>query len=272
MKLNALNKAFSGLPPTERMPVVFAGHGNPMNAIEENEFVQGWRRLADDLPRPRAILCISAHWETQGTFVTAMKKPRTIHDFGGFPRALFEVQYPAPGDPELATSTANLISGTKVGMDDDWGLDHGCWSVVMRMYPKADIPVIQLSLDRTQGPAWHFDLASQLSDLRSKGVLILGSGNIVHNLGLVDWRNPASGHDWALEASEGFNRMILEGSFDTLIQYRNLPKAYQLAVPTPDHYLPLLYTLGLKGDKEQVKLFNDKTVMGSISMTSVRIG
>lgn len=188
MKLNELNKITEIFDSTVKMPVLFLGHGSPMNAIEENEFVTGFRNIAKDIPKPNSILCISAHWETKGTFVTAMKNPTTIHDFGGFPKELFEVQYPAPGSPDLAKETKFLITKTDVGLDDKWGLDHGAWSVIKHLYPNADIPVIQLSLDYSQTPQYHYELAQQINSLRKKGVLIIGSGNIVHNLRMVEWK------------------------------------------------------------------------------------
>jgi 4,5-DOPA dioxygenase extradiol len=256
------------------MPLLFIGHGSPMNAIEENEFVRGWKAVGKNLPRPSAILCVSAHWETRGTFVTAMEKPATIHDFGGFPRELFEVEYPAPGSPELAQETINLITKSRVSPDNNWGLDHGCWSVVKRLYPAADIPVFQLSLDYNQAPRYHYDLAKELAPLRKKGVLIIGSGNMVHNLRMVAWdrmNEPEYGYDWAIEAKEIMNKFILEGDHQSLINYKSQGKAFNLAIPTPDHFLPLLYTLALKEDNEKVSLFNDKTIMGSLSMTSVLV-
>jgi 4,5-DOPA dioxygenase extradiol len=256
------------------MPVLFIGHGSPMNAIEENEFVQGWRNIGEKLPRPAAILCVSAHWETRGTLVTAMEKPQTIHDFGGFPRELFEVEYPAPGSPEFARETINLVSKTSVSADDSWGLDHGCWSVVRRLYPAADIPVFQMSLDYYQAPRFHYDLGRQLAPLRMKNVLIIGSGNLVHNLRLVAWdrmNEPGYGYDWAIEAREKINEFILSGDHLSLINYKSQGRAVSLAVPTPDHFLPLLYALALKEEDEKVSLFNDKTTMGSLSMTSLII-
>ena len=256
------------------MPVLFLGHGSPMNAIEENEFVQGFRNIAKNIPKPNAILCVSAHWETKGTFVTAMKNPPTIHDFGGFPKQLFEVQYPAPGSPNLAQETKKLITKTEVRFDEKWGLDHGAWSVIKHLYPKADIPVIQLSLDYSQSPQYHYALAQQLSDLRDKGVLIIGSGNMVHNLGMVAWNrlNETYGFDWALEASTNMKKMILSGDHPSLINFRSQGKAFDLAIPTPEHYLPLLYVLALQNKQDQVQLFNDKPVAGSLTMTSLKIG
>lgn len=275
MNLQDLHKLSENFRLSVPMPVLFLGHGSPMNAIEENEFVSGFREVAANIPRPEAILCISAHWETRGTYVTAMEKPRTIHDFGGFQKALFEVQYPAPGNPELAKSTKELLLPTEVGLDHHWGLDHGAWSVIKHLYPKADIPVIQLSLDATKGPQYHYELAHQLRSLRHKGVLIIGSGNLVHNLGMVAWNKlnvPDYGYDWALEAREKMNRFLLNGDHASLIDYRKHGKAFDLAIPTPEHYHPLLYVLGLQERNEPISLFNDKALGGSLTMTSVRIG
>lgn len=259
---------------TEKMPVLFLGHGSPMNAIEDNEFSRKWEEIGKLLPKPEAVLCISAHWETRGTFVTAMLKPATIHDFGGFPQTLFDVQYPAPGSPVLAAGTKSIITKTEVGLDEKWGLDHGCWSVVRHLYPKADIPVIQMSLDYYQAPQYHYDIAKELSTLRKKGVLIIGSGNMVHNLGMVAWEKLNSdeyGYEWAIEANEKMKKYILSDDHGQLINFRSQGKAYNLAIPTPEHYLPLLYTLALKEKNEKLILFNDKIVAGSLSMTSLRI-
>ena len=274
MKLNALNRITETFGSTEKMPVLFLGHGSPMNAIEDNEFTKGWKEIGKTLPKPNAILCVSAHWETRGTFITAMEKPTTIHDFGGFPQALFDVQYPAPGSPELARETKNLITKTEVGLDDKWGLDHGAWSVIKHLYPNADIPVIQISLDYYQSPQYHYELAKELSSLRKKGVLIIGSGNMVHNLGKAVWekiKEPEYGFDWAIEASEKMKKYIISNDHKSLINYKSQGKAFELAIPTPDHYLPLLYTLALKEDNEKVSLFNDKAIMGSLTMTSLII-
>jgi len=271
MKLKDLHSATEPFAATDPMPVLFMGHGSPMNALEENEFVKGWRETAKNISKPAAILCISAHWETNGTFVTAMEKPKTIHDFGGFPQALFNVEYPAPGSPELADQTQKTLTKTKVGLDQQWGLDHGCWSVVKNMYPDADIPVIQLSLDYNQSPQWHYELAQQLASLREKGILIIGSGNMVHNLRILDWKSPDKGYDWAEEANTTMKKLIADNDHKPLIDYKAQGKAFQLSIPTPEHYLPLLYVLGLKKDKEKISFFNDKTVMGSIAMTSVKV-
>lgn len=254
------------------MPALFIGHGSPMNGIEDNMFSASWEQLGRDIPKPAAVLVISAHWFTQGTLITAMEKPRTIHDFSGFPQALFDVQYPAPGSPALAGETAALIHKAEVGLDHEWGLDHGTWSVVRRMYPDADIPVLQLSLDYTKGPQYHYELAREIEALRSKGVLIIGSGNMVHNLRILDWHKPDTGYDWAIEMNEKFKNFITANDHSPLIRYDTLGQAGKLSIPTPDHYLPLLYVLGLQNDKDKVSFFNDYLTMGSISMTSVVVG
>ena len=256
------------------MPVLFVGHGSPMNAIEENEFVESWRKLGKSIEVPKAILCISAHWETRGTYVTAMAKPATIHDFGGFPPELYKVIYPAPGSPELAKDIKKSITYSEIGLNENWGLDHGAWSVIRNLFPEANVPVIELSLDYTKSAQNHYDLAKELSYLRTRGVLIIGSGNIVHNLGMLSWdRNETYfGFDWALKANEIFKNLILNGNYKELIDYTRLGRDVQLAVPTPDHYLPLLYSLALKEEKEPIVIFNDKAVMGSLTMTSFRLG
>lgn len=274
MKLNELNSLSQSFPNTEKMPVLFLGHGSPMNAIEENQFVTGFRNVAKTLPKPNAILCISAHWYTKGTKVTAMEMPETIHDFGGFPKELFDVQYPAKGSPALAQETKNLLQPVNVELDDKWGLDHGAWSVIKHLYPKADIPVIQMSIDYTRPAQYHFELAQKLNSLRHKGILIIGSGNIIHNLGLVDWQNfdkDNHGHDWAIEARANINEYLINGNYQPLINFDKQSKAFNLAIPTPDHFLPLIYTLGLQEKGESLSLFNDKLVAGSLSMTSVKI-
>lgn len=274
MKLNELNKMTESFGRTDKMPVLFLGHGSPMNAIEENEFVTGFRNIGKTLPKPNAILCVSAHWETRGTFVTAMEKPATIHDFGGFPQALFDVQYPAPGSPELANDTKKIVKKTEVGLDYKWGLDHGAWSVIKHLYPNADVPVIQLSLDYSQSPQYHYELAKELTVLRERGVLIIGSGNMVHNLGMVAWNRLSDseyGFDWAIEASTKMKKYILSNDHKQLINFKSQGKAFELAIPTSEHYLPLLYSLALKDENEKISLFNDKAVGGSITMTSLKI-
>lgn len=274
MKIKDLHAFSQSLGETERMPVLFVGHGNPMNAIEDNVFSQGWAELGKKLPKPIAILCISAHWETKGTFVTAMEKPQTIHDFGGFPQALFDAQYPAPGSKWLANETQQSVKKTLVGLNENWGLDHGCWSILLKMFPLADIPVIQMSLDYSQSPQYHYELAKELAVLRKKGVLILGSGNMVHNLGKIVWRQDMTapfGLDWAIEANELFKKNINENNHQALIQYEKLGKAVQLAIPTPEHYLPMLYSLALKEEDEKISYFHDIAVAGSLTMTSFSI-
>jgi len=272
MNLNELSKT-TAFNSTARMPVLFVGHGSPMNAIEENEFVSGWRTVAKSIPKPNAVLCVSAHWETRGTLVTAMAKPATIHDFGGFPQALFDVQYPAPGSPELASGVREIVQKTTVEPDERWGLDHGAWSVLNRFYPEADVPVIEMSLDYYKTPEQHYELAKELTSLRRKGVLILGSGNLVHNLRRVAWDkfNEQFGFDWALEANEKMKQFILDGNHKDLIRISTQGSAFRMAVPTPEHFLPLLYALALQEKDEQIELFNDDYVAGSLSMTSVKI-
>lgn len=258
-----------------KMPVLFIGHGSPMNAIEDNEFSQRWQQMGNEIPTPKAVVVVSAHWLTKGTLVTAMPNPKTIHDFGGFPQALFDVQYPAPGSPELATEIQKLITNPAVELNHDWGLDHGTWSVVKHMYPDADIPVLQLSIDYYKSAAYHYELAKQLLSLRKKGVLIIGSGNMVHNLRMVAWNKlnePEYGYDWALEMNDIFKNKISNGFHKELIQYEKLNKAATLAIPSPDHYYPLLYILALQTDSDKVEFFNDKAVGGSLTMTSVKIG
>ena len=259
----------------EKMPVLFIGHGSPMNAIEDNIFSQRWQQMGKEIPTPKVVVVVSAHWLTKGTMVTAMPNPKTIHDFGGFPQALFDVQYPAPGSPELATEIQKLITNPAVELDHDWGLDHGTWSVVKHMYPDADIPVLQLSIDYYKPAAYHYELAKQLLSLRKKGILIIGSGNMVHNLRMVAWdklNEPEYGFDWALEMNDIFKNKISNGFHKELIQYEKLNKAATLAIPTPDHYYPLLYILALQTDNDKVEFFNDKAVGGSLTMTSVKIG
>jgi 4,5-DOPA dioxygenase extradiol len=274
MELKDINNYFSPEKETESMPVLFIGHGSPMNGIEDNEFSQKWEQLGNELPKPSAILCISAHWLTQGTFITAMPNPRTIHDFGGFPKSLYDVQYSAPGDSNLANETKLLVNKTDIGLDHEWGLDHGTWSVVRRMYPNADIPVLQLSIDYHKSAQYHYDLAQELKSLRNKGVLIIGSGNMVHNLRMIAWDKmdiPEFGFDWALEMNELFKKNILNHHHKELIQFENMGNMAKLAIPTPDHYFPLLYALALQNKTDQITIFNDKAVAGSLTMTSVKI-
>lgn len=280
--LGTLKNIAESLPETgQKMPVLFVGHGSPMNAIETNEFTVNWKKIAESIPTPVAVLCISAHWLTRGTFVTSAQEPPTIHDFSGFPQALFNVQYPAPGSPSLATETKHLIKSTEVGLNHDWGFDHGSWSVVKQMYPKANIPMIQLSIDFYKSGEYHYELGRQLAILRNKGVLILGSGNMVHNLRIISMpkdSDPAKGFnvefgfDWAIEMNELFKKLISEKNHQPLWNYKTLHKNAELAIPTPDHYYPLLYTLALQEEKDNISFFNDKAFAGSLTMTSVLIG
>ncbi len=272
MKIDTLSQLTKNLDETEQMPLLFLGHGSPMNAIEENEFVEGFRNISLQISKPKAIVCISAHWQTSGTWVTAMPKPETIHDFGGFPKALFEVQYPAVGNPELALELKSKMKQTSVELDYKWGLDHGTWSVVKHLYPNADVPVIQLSLDYNLSPEAHYKLAKELMEFRNKGILIVGSGNIVHNLRLIAWDKPLTdefGYDWAIEANQKTKDLILDNNHQALINFNKLGKAFELAIPTAEHFLPLLYILSLKHENEAVRFFNDKNLGGSLSMTSL---
>lgn len=253
-----------------KMPVLFVGHGNPMNAIEHNRFHRRWERLGRELPRPRAVLCISAHWETRGLYLTAAAQPETIHDFYGFPKALFEVRYPAPGDPGLARRCAALLAGRGAELDPARGLDHGAWSVLVAMYPEADVPVVQLGLDTARPGAFHYDVARELAPLREAGVLILASGNIVHNLRLFKYHDP-SPLAWAVAFEDAVKERIRARRHAELIDYARLGPDAALAIPTPEHYLPLLYALALQRDDEPAAFFNDE-VTGSLSMTSVLIG
>ena len=275
MSLQQLYKFQQELPVTEKMPLLFLGHGSPMNAIEDNEFTRGFKHQSTQLPKPAAILCISAHWLTYGTSVTAMEQPKTIHDFGGFPKELYEIEYKAPGSPALAKLTQETITDKQVMLDQEWGLDHGAWTVIKHLYPAADVPIIQMSLDLRASASSHFKLAKELSSLRKRGVLIIGSGNIIHNLRMVDFANfhrDNYGYDWAIEAKANFNELLLKRDFNSLMHYEKLGTAAKLAIPTPDHYWPLLYPLGLMEEQEELTFFNDKLLAGSLSMTSLRIG
>ncbi|RYZ20652.1 MAG: 4,5-DOPA dioxygenase extradiol [Chitinophagaceae bacterium] len=277
--LHSFNRFTDSLQDTGTiMPLLFVGHGSPTNAIENNDFSREWQRLGRELPAPSAVLIVSAHWLTRGTAITAMPSPKTIHDFGGFQKELYDVQYPAPGSPLLAEEVKALVQGTDVHLDHDWGLDHGAWSIIKHLYPDARIPVLQLSIDATKGPAYHYELAKELAALRRKGVLILGSGNMVHNLrmlhlsGGMDSINTEYGYDWAHELNTRFKDKIATGDHAPLIHYESLHDAARLAIPTPEHYLPLLYILGLQEKNDVPTFFNDKLVAGSLSMTSVMLG
>ncbi|MES2560801.1 MAG: 4,5-DOPA dioxygenase extradiol [Bacteroidota bacterium] len=252
---------------TSRMPALFIGHGSPMNAIEQNAYTQSLNKLGQSLEKPKAIMVVSAHWQTRGTYVHVSPAPKTIHDFGGFPQALFDVQYPAKGSPEFAGMVSKQITSAKVLHDDEWGLDHGAWAVLKQMYPDANIPVFQLSLDFSKGPAYHYNLAKELNALRNKGLLIIGSGNIVHNLGMLDWNNPhAKGYDWAVEFDEKVKANLQNHNHAPLIDYAQFGKAAQLAIPTNEHYLPMLYAAALQQKNEELKFFYEEMQMGSISM------
>lgn len=252
---------------TSKMPAIFLGHGSPMNAIEDNTFTRSLRKLGTSLEPPKAIMVVSAHWQTRGTYVHTTGLPKTIHDFGGFPKALFDVEYPAKGSPEFAKMVSDQVKSTQVMHDTEWGLDHGSWSVLNQMYPDANIPVFQMSLDFTRGPAYHYQLAKELDVLRNKGLMIVGSGNIVHNLGILDWNHPTGkGYDWAIEFDEKVKSSLLTKNHETLIHYEKLGKAAQLSVPTNEHYLPMLYIAGLQQNKEELKFIYEEMQMGSISM------
>lgn len=257
---------------SQRMPAIFLGHGSPMNALEQNPYTDAWRKLGESLPKPKAIFAVSAHWYIRGTAVTAMSAPKTIHDFGGFPQALFDMRYPAPGDPALAKRVRSLLSPLSVDLDESWGLDHGTWSVLVHLYPDADIPVVQLSIDASQSAQFHYELGSRLQALRDEGVLILGSGNVVHNLRAINWNSAAPGYDWAVRFSDAVRDHLSRGEHAPLVAYENLGADAQLAIPTPEHYLPLLYVIGAQQPGEAIAFVNDGIQNGSISMLSVVVG
>ncbi len=256
------------------MPVVFAGHGNPMNALNrESLLARKWRAIGEAMPKPRAIVAVSAHWYIRGTKVTAMEQPKTIHDFGGFPEELFEIQYPAPGDPALATRLVALLAPTAVELDHSWGLDHGTWSVLTHMFPDADIPVVQLSIDRNQPASFHYDLAHRLGPLRDEGVLILGSGNLVHNLHTYSWGDhTGSAYPWALEFETRVRELLAAHEHGPLIAYETMGDAAMQSVPTPDHYLPFLYAIALCRGGEDLSYPVEGFDGGSISMMTAQIG
>ena len=256
-----------------RMPVVFFGHGNPMNALARNSYTEGWATIGQSIPRPKAVLSISAHWYVPGTAVTAMPRPRTIHDFGGFPRELYEVQYPAPGDPGLAQRVREALEPLPVALDQKWGLDHGTWSVLCHLFPRADVPIVQLSIDETQPPQFHYETGRRLAALRDEGVFIIGSGNIVHNLHTYAW----GGHkvdpfDWAVRFEKQARELLLHGNDSPLVDYESLGRDALLSAPTPDHYLPLLYVMGCRQDGDEVSFPVEGFDGGSVSMLSVRMG
>lgn len=276
MTLKDLHTIASSFVETPAMPVLFVGHGSPMNAIEENEFSKRWRTLGQKIPAPAAIVCISAHWETQGTFVTTAEHPQTIHDFYGFPRELYRQQYPAPGSIKLAEEIINKLPERHLVGDEQWGLDHGTWTILKYIYPDAKIPVIQISIDHHKTSEWHYELGKELSFLRTKGVLVVGSGNMIHNLRMMrvpygDF-NADYGFEWAYDINNLIKNRLSEGDFKSLANYQTLHKDIRLAVPTAEHYIPMLYALGMKAEEEKLQLFNDKVIAGSLSMTSFIIG
>jgi 4,5-DOPA dioxygenase extradiol len=254
-----------------RMPAIFFGHGSPMNTLEHNRYTDAWRKLGESVPRPRAILCISAHWYTRGTGVTAVDRPGTIHDFYGFPRALFDVRYPAPGDPGLAARVRDMLRPIEVSMDLAWGLDHGTWSVLKHVYPDADVPVVQLSIDGTQPPRFHYDIGKRLAPLRDEQVLVIGSGNVVHNLGLMR-REGGPAYDWAVRFNERVRDALSSRDHETLIEFERAGEDARLSVPTPEHYLPLLYIAALQGDDEEMSFAVDGYELGSLSMLTAVTG
>lgn len=255
------------------MPAIFFGHGNPMNALQRNEWTEGWAAVGRAIPRPRAVLCVSAHWYLPGALVTTQERPRTIHDFGGFPPELYEIQYPAPGDPQLARRVRDLLAPIPVGLDEKWGLDHGAWSVLCHVFPRADVPVVQLSIDETQPAEFHYRLGERLAPLRDEGVLVIGSGNLVHNLHTYAWgRCVAEPLDWAVRFETQARELLLAGNHSPLIGYEELGRDAALAAPTPDHYLPLLYMMGASREDEPVSFPVEGVDGGSVSMLTVQFG
>lgn len=266
MELQQLYKETKDLRSSPTMPLLFVGHGTPMNAIEDNPFTRSWQQIGKELPKPKAILAISAHWLTSGSKVTAMSAPKTIHDFGGFPQALFDQQYPAPGAVDFAEATIKLAQQSHIEADMEWGLDHGTWSVLLPMFPLADIPVYQLSIDYSQPPAYHYKLAAELKALRDKGVLIIGSGNIVHNLRAM--RPDQKTYDWAKEFDQQMATLMENGDHQSILNFQDWGMISKLAHPTYDHLLPLFYVLGLQNEKDDLSFFNSAFDFGSISMRS----
>lgn len=255
------------------MPAIFFGHGNPMNALQKNAWTEAWTRIGETIPRPRAIVCISAHWYLPATLITGVERPRTIHDFGGFPRPLYEVRYPAPGDLALARRVQQLLAPGNAELDSEWGFDHGMWSVLCHVYPNADVPVVQLSIDETQPAPFHFNLGRSLAPLRDEGVLIMGSGNLVHNLHAYAWgRHPVEPFDWAVRFEQKARELMTAGNFQPLVDYESLGRDATLSAPTPDHYLPLLYVLGAAGQGEPVTFPIEGVDGGAVSMLTVKVG
>lgn len=258
---------------SETMPTIFIGHGNPMNAISKNAYTDGWAAIGRSIPQPKALLAVSAHWYIPGCAVTVNSAPRTIHDFGGFPKELYEVEYPAPGSPELARRVKDLLDPVSVELDQSWGIDHGTWSVLTHIFPNADIPVVQLSIDKRQPPNFHYELGKRLISLREEGILIIGSGNLVHNLHSYAWgEKGVQAYDWAARFELQVRELLLKGDDARIIAYEGLGSDAMLSVPTPDHYLPLLYVLGLRRENEPIEFPVQGVDGGSISMLTVRFG
>ncbi len=258
---------------TGPMPAVFFGHGNPMNALLDNAYSRGWAAIGKEVPRPAAVLSVSAHWYVRGTFVTAMPAPRTIHDFGGFPPELYRIDYPAPGDPALADRVRSLLAPMFVGLDEGWGLDHGTWTVLRHVFPRADVPVVQLSIDKRQPAEYHYDVGKRLAPLRDEGVLIVGSGNLVHNLHASAWgRREGEPFDWAVRFERKARDLLAAGNDGPLIAYETLGHDALLSIPTPDHYLPLLYVIATRRDRDPIRFPVEGVDGGSVSMLAVRIG
>jgi 4,5-DOPA dioxygenase extradiol len=256
-----------------RLPTIFLGHGNPLNAIQQNVYTEGWAAIGESIEKPKAVLCISAHWYVPATAVTAMPHPLTIHDFGGFPRELYQIQYPAPGSPDLSRRVKQLLAPVAVAMDESWGLDHGTWSVLCHVFPEADVPVVQLSIDETQPPNFHFELGERLAPLRDEGVLVIGSGNLVHNLHTYAWgRHHVEPFDWAVRFEQRARELLIEGDASPLVDYESLGRDALLSVPTPDHYLPLLYVLGARRPDDAITFPVEGFDGGSVSMLCVRFG
>lgn len=258
---------------TKPMPAIFFGHGNPMNALTRNAWTEGWAAIGASLPRPRAVVCISAHWYLPATLVTAQPAPRTIHDFGGFPRELYEVKYPAPGSPALARRVQELLAPVAVGADTRWGLDHGTWSVLCHVFPDADVPIVQLSIDETQAPTFHYEMGQRLAPLRDEGILVVGSGNLVHNLHAYAWgRHPVEPLDWAVRFDARARELLAANEHAPLINYESLGRDATLSAPTPDHYLPLLYVVATRRDGDDITFPVEGFDGGSISMLTIRVG
>jgi len=270
---NRPGKCYNQTIMTNRLPTIFFGHGNPLNALQKNSYTESWSAIGQSIEKPRAVLCISAHWYVPGTAVTAMPRPHTIHDFGGFPQELYEIQYPAPGSADLARQVQKLLAPASVVLDQTWGLDHGTWSVLCHVFPEADVPVVQLSIDETQPPDFHYELGKRLGRLRDEGILVIGSGNLVHNLHTYAWgRHDVEPFDWAVRFEQRAKELLTSGDASPLIDYESLGRDALLSVPTPDHYLPLLYVLGARKSDDEISFPVSGFDGGSVSMLSVRFG